>query len=114
MKAVLFLLLALGASSATACSDYYWCHCDDSDGTPNNDATTAVCSGYFSPAPPSMVNDTYDYGDSTTYLECEAHGGSNSGTWNNCVWRRHCQNVGATGDSNCHCKGNCVYNPPSS
>jgi hypothetical protein len=98
MKVASFLLI-LGASLASACSHYGSCHCFDSDGTPNNAATTSVCYSYNGQG--SLQNDTTDYGDSTPYLECYA----NEGCWQNCNWRRHCQGAGATGDdSSCNSK----------
>ena len=45
MKAILFLLLTLGVSSASACSHYQFCHCQDNKGTPNDTATNTVCNG---------------------------------------------------------------------
>jgi hypothetical protein len=92
MKAAPFLLLALGAASAFACDTYYYCHCYDSDGSPNNAATTSVC--------------TYWYGASTANgldaLECSIGDGM---AMNNCDFRKLCGVAFATGsDSSCRDK----------
>ncbi|KAH8745768.1 hypothetical protein BGZ57DRAFT_214131 [Hyaloscypha finlandica] len=108
MKAGLFLLLALGASSTLACSNYAVCYCQTSDGKFDNTATKTVCDGYGKERG-QLVYATIHYGDDTNNQEClEVHS-----RWNNCEWRRRCTDAGATGsDSQCWCKGDCKYNPP--
>jgi hypothetical protein len=107
MKAGLFLL-ALEVSAASACAPFAFCHCQGSDGSFNNSATASVCNMY-GPIRGQLVYATHNYGDDTTNQECMEV----SSTWNNCSWRQHCHDEGATGaDSNCWCKGNCKYNPP--
>jgi hypothetical protein len=105
MKAGLFLLLALGASSTSACSDFAFCHCQNSDRSFNNTATATVC-GWYRPEFGQMVYATINHGLGTKNQECtEVHS-----TWNNCKWREHCQQAGATGDdSSCWCKGDYKY-----
>jgi hypothetical protein len=98
MKAVSFLLLALGAASVSACSSYNFCHCDNSDSTPDNSATDAICS-YFGNTATSDGNDP-----NNVYDVCPA--GQNAYNsqfgWNNCLWRVYCKIKGATGgDSLC-------------
>ena len=93
MKAISFLVLTLGAASASACSNYYLCHCYDSDGVPNNTVTQAVCNLISNQG--SMVN-------VTGYLECNA--GTWSWGWDNCEWRGECLAAKATGDDS-SCRG---------
>jgi hypothetical protein len=45
-KAGLLLLLALGASSTSACTYYAYCACTNSDGSYDNAHTATVCKGY--------------------------------------------------------------------
>ena len=100
MKAALFLFLALGASSTSACASFVFCHCYDSDGTPNNNATESVCNTYGVLA--HVQNNTCEYGADTHYEECWMTGFN----FDNCEWRKECQNAKATGDdSSCRCKG---------
>ena len=102
MKLELFLLFALGAPSTSACAWYKFCHCYDNDGLFNNTATT-VCDWYGS----ELVYATFTYGAATGNEECF----ESSSNFNNCKWREHCQQVGATGDdSSCWCKDEC--DPP--
>lgn len=107
MKAGLFLLLALGASSTSACTHYAYCACTNSDGSYDNAHTATVCKGYGAERG-QLVRATIKHGDDTQNQECmEVHN-----TWNNCEWREKCNNAGATGyDSTCWCKGECKYNP---
>jgi hypothetical protein len=99
MKAVSFVLLALGAASVSACNSYYDCHCVQSDSSPNNKATDDICN--------YMIN-TYGLGEITQHSapdggdECLYGTGSSVAGWDNCLWRVYCKIVGATGqDSNC-------------
>lgn len=93
MKVAPFLLLALGAASASACSDYMNCHCQNSDGSANNNATGDICN-YF--------DATISYDDDIPGNECIVGSGSHNDDWNNCKWRVYCKIVGATGsDSSC-------------
>ena len=104
MKPELFLLFTLGASSTSACAWYFFCHCYNSDGLFNNTATATVCGWYGS----GLVYATFIYGVTTGNEECFGAGMA----LNNCKWREHCQQVGATGDdSSCWCKDDC--NPPN-
>jgi hypothetical protein len=97
MKAAPFLLLALGVDVASTCSHFLYCHCYDSDSTPNNVATDAICN-YFGGA---TQNDTTEYGSNTNYNECSA-GPYKGFSWDNCRFRIWCKIVGATGqDSSC-------------
>ena len=98
MKAIRFLLLALGASSASACSQYSHCHCMNSDGNPNDAATKAVCNGEG-----AGIGSIEPYkSGSDSYTDCVAQ----HGCWNNCSWRKDCYNAGATG-SDSHCRVKC-------
>ena len=103
MKAMLFLLLALRASFASACAHYSYCHCMNSDGKPNNAATETVCNGEGAGVG-TLMTDTWDYGSSTTYKDCLAQ----AGCWDNCSWRQDCQNAGATG-SDSVCRHKCLW-----
>jgi hypothetical protein len=108
MKAGLFLLLALGSSSTSACSHYDFCHCQDSDGSFDNAATGTVC-GWYGSGLGQMVYATHNYGPDTKNEECAVV----ASVWDNCKWRKHCKDAGATGDdSSCWCKSNCDNNPP--
>ena len=101
MKAILFLLLTLGVSSASACSHYQFCHCQDDKGTPNDTATNTVCNGEGVAGQMRTLG-----GDSSgsPYKECLAQ----AGCWNNCSWRANCKSAGASGaDSNCYSK--CIF-----
>jgi hypothetical protein len=44
MKAILFLLLALEAASASACANYQYCNCLNADGTQNDTATQTIAT----------------------------------------------------------------------
>ena len=103
MKPELFLLFALGVSSTSACANYRFCHCYDSDGSPNNKATATVCFWHAGPAyEGQLVYDIREYGTGTMNQECHATGRYD---FNNCSWREDCQQAGATGDdSSCWCK----------
>jgi hypothetical protein len=106
MKPELFLLLALGASSTSACGVYAFCHCTNSDGSYDNSATKTVCGWYGR----QLVYATKNNGPSTQDQECFEIGTP----FSNCKWREHCIDAGAKGaDSNCWCGGNCRYNPPA-
>jgi hypothetical protein len=98
MKTVPILLLALGVGTASACNDYWYCHCYDSDSTPNNPATDAICNYFGGTKQP----DTGEYGPNTNYQECSSSGYIGN-SWDNCIFRIWCKIVGATGpDSSCH------------
>ena len=87
MKAAPFLLLAL-AASASACDQYGHCYCYDSDGSKNNDATTAICN--------------YFQGTSSERGCKNPPNGEFVAGWNNCLFRIFCKIEGATGpDSKC-------------
>jgi len=47
MKPALFFVLALGATSASACANYYYCHCTQKDGTADNKATRSICNNWY-------------------------------------------------------------------
>jgi hypothetical protein len=88
MKATSFLLLALGAASASACHDYQYCHCYDSDGIQNDQATKAVCDQY---------RETYLVdGPTAGHKQCTSDNNVQI-RLNNCDWRLACQNNEATG-----------------
>ncbi|PMD12301.1 hypothetical protein NA56DRAFT_639294 [Hyaloscypha hepaticicola] len=72
MKAVLFPLLALGASSTSACAHYSYCHCTGSDGAANDTATQSVCDSYGTLADIS----TNPCGSDSGTKECSYTGGS--------------------------------------
>ena len=103
MKPELFLLFALGVPSTSACAFYTHCHCYDSDGTPNNVATSDVCDLYRTPPSyPRLIYDTFEYGPNTEHKECEQTG---AGEFYDCDWKDKCKKAGATGsDSSCWCK----------
>jgi hypothetical protein len=91
MKTALFLLLALGAASTSACDPYASCFCSDSDGLHNDTATTSVCtklSGTMLLNPDPLNN----------WLQCASTTGTG---WDNCCFRELCQSLGAEGDSQC-------------
>ncbi|KDN62672.1 hypothetical protein CSUB01_11862 [Colletotrichum sublineola] len=95
----LVLLLSL-AKNALSCAVYTNCHCYDSNGTPNNNATQTACQGY-QPSDTSFVAEKsacYYIGPPTT--------GPSFGPvymgMNNCDFRVLCAQAGATGsDSSC-------------
>jgi hypothetical protein len=96
MKAALFLLLALGAASASACDNYIYCHCRNSDGSANNDATGDICNYFVG---------TQSYDGDIPGNECEVGSGPDNSFWSNCKWRIYCKILGATGsDSSCRAK----------
>ena len=100
MKPARFLLFALGASSASACAWYSFCHCYDSDGVPDNKATETVCGSHYG----ALQLNQREYGRDTSYTECISAIGHGP-YWNNCYWREDCKSAGATGtDSSCWCK----------
>jgi hypothetical protein len=93
MKAAPFLLLALGAASTFACKTYYYCHCYDNNGSPNDNATQSVCTNWYS-------GDTANGPDGG--LECSLGDGMAMG---NCDFRMLCAVAFATGsDSSCRDK----------
>ena len=96
MKVALFLLLALGAASASACSDYQNCHCQNSDGSANDGATDDICNYFVA---------TQSYDNDIPGQECIVGSSNSNDDWNNCKWRVYCKIVGATGsDSSCRAK----------
>ena len=82
MKAVLFLLLALGAAFASACRNYDTCQCLNSAGNTDDTATSTVCK----------ANDGTADGD-------RCHGGD---FIDDCSWDDFCALAGTVGYySNC-------------
>ena len=94
-----WILLILPAFAAACSSNYDACHCYNSDTVPNNSATQLVCDGKQG----KIRLNTKEYPDAKPgYKEC-IPADENSLWWNNCDWRRLCQQAGATGaDSSCH------------
>jgi len=93
MKSRLFLLLALGAASTSACSNKYtYCHCTTSTGAVNETATMQVCLweiGIIQPSPGQ------DWHECKTCDLCEP-------SFSNCDFREKCTYVESGGqDSNC-------------
>ena len=85
MRAALFLLLALGAASASACTLFEYCHCLDSDGSANDGATRAACNivgGNTQNDPTNKFQESYD-----------------SASTGNVQFKQYCWNSGATGDN---------------
>ncbi|KAI3546471.1 hypothetical protein CABS03_13094 [Colletotrichum abscissum] len=84
--------------TAQACSGYKYCHCYDSDGTPNDSATSTVCTkaGYQT-----------KYNSDLGHYECYYYSETlfkNIGQ-SNCGMRERCIKAGATGkDSSCRGK----------
>ncbi|KAF6514231.1 hypothetical protein HZS61_006487 [Fusarium oxysporum f. sp. conglutinans] len=100
MKVSLLALLAL-STCASACASYSKCHCYNSDGKPNNDATQTVCDHFSG----SMNPNVREYGEGTQYKDCEAKTFGGASSFDNCDWRRRCASAGATGaDSSCRLK----------
>jgi len=99
MKVAPFLLLALKATSVSACASYFLCYCPDSDGSANDDITSAVCNSYAGGLSVNYVG----------YTECLQSDWLQS-AWINCDWRVQCQNQGSTGsDAKCRWKeSDCV------
>jgi hypothetical protein len=94
MKAVPILLFALGAAFASACDNYDYCHCLNSDSSPNDAATQRICD---------FTKQDYGGGTITTvksYKECYM-----AGIADNCLWTDFCLIVGETG-SYSDCRGN--------
>jgi hypothetical protein len=97
MKEIPILLLILRASITSACASYYYCHCQNSDLSANNDATTAVCDFISKYYGGSVVvsSDGLD--------ECQNSGLAYQGIPDNCLFKDFCLIVGAQGpDSSCH------------
>lgn len=82
MKATSFLLLALGAASASACDNYYYCYCLDDNGIQDDYATGRACAGY----PTAHLID----GPAAGYHQCTA---IDAGTvlFYNCYFEEACQ-----------------------
>jgi hypothetical protein len=92
MKAAPFLLLALGASSAFACANYFYCHCYDSNGLANDNATQSIFTNWYGadtrPTGPNGAQECSGLGDGATV--------------DNCDFRKLCLVAFATGsDSSC-------------
>ncbi|KAK2035173.1 hypothetical protein LX32DRAFT_647937 [Colletotrichum zoysiae] len=91
------VLLAL-SQSALGCSVYRSCHCYDSDGTPNNDATETSCSHYG-------ASDSSFIDSECKYIGPDSTGAGRSRLFpgmSNCDFRELCAQAGATGsDSSC-------------
>ncbi|KAK1573639.1 uncharacterized protein LY79DRAFT_525416 [Colletotrichum navitas] len=90
------LLVPLIVKGALACSAYTYCHCYDSNGTVNVNATGTVCN-------------RYNYKDSTAVMvsdECQYTGKERRWVgklwvwygFSNCDFRELCAEAGATGD----------------
>lgn len=90
MKAASFLLLVLGAASASACDSYHICHCQDSNGSANDQATNTACSTGFGYIQRDPTN---------TFAECVS---DEQGAMDNVAFKQYCWKAGQTGDdSNC-------------
>jgi hypothetical protein len=98
MKASPFLLLALGAASASACALFQYCHCLNSDGSANDDATNATC---IIEGPPNSIQEN----PTNSILECY-YGGYPNGYISNVQFKQWCWNSGATADNAQSCRGN--------
>jgi hypothetical protein len=97
MKAISFLLLALGAGSASACKQYRYCNCFDSDGQQNDYATGKACADWSKEM--YLVD-----GPGVGHKQCTSLRSADIGM-DNCNWRVLCQDYGATGsDSSCWSK----------
>jgi hypothetical protein len=92
MKAALFLLLGLGAASTFACDAYSFCWCTNADGSHNDNATTKACGNFKDGA--MVLDPDPDF----NWVMCASTTGSG---WDNCCFRRVCQDSGAAGDSEC-------------
>lgn len=112
MKAIILTILALSTYASACRDDYLVCHCYNSDGKPNNDATHKICDDINrNPGISLGVGtrpDVREYGQGTKYIECysiEAKGSPHTPMYhfNNCDIRKACLAAGATGrDSSCY------------
>ncbi|KAK1986586.1 hypothetical protein LZ30DRAFT_704889 [Colletotrichum cereale] len=110
MKAVAFTTLFIGLlAGVDACAFYFQCHCTDSDGTPNLNATIASCAGPDGDT--SNNGPYYTWKDSTDNVtKCYGGrvrkcGGHECVGIDNCVFRELCAKNNATGtDSFCESK----------
>jgi hypothetical protein len=101
------LLLVLFATATWACQyDYHYCHCTNSDGSPNDQATATVCTG----DPPgywegenAILQPYID--DPLHHLECRVQDDLYDDLFDNCFFRMECNACGAMGDSNCRNAG---------
>jgi hypothetical protein len=95
MKAMSFLLLALGAASASACHQYRFCTCLNSDGQQNDTVTGTACNDYGKEM--YLVP-----GPSSGHQQCTSEHSADIGM-DNCHWKKLCGYFGATGDSSRGC-----------
>lgn len=98
------LLLVLFATGTWACAyDYYYCHCTNEDGSPNDKATGTVCTGvppgYFE-GEGAVLQPYID--DPIDHIECRVK--DEYDLFDNCAFRMECNDCGAMGDSNCRNK----------
>jgi len=93
MKATSFLLLALGAGSASACDLYRYCTCLNSDGQQNDYATGKTCGDWSKEM--YLVD-----GPGSGHKQCTSSHSADI-PMDNCGWRRSCNHYGAGGDSSC-------------
>ncbi|KAK1954517.1 hypothetical protein LY78DRAFT_594058 [Colletotrichum sublineola] len=93
----LLVLLSL-SQSALSCSVYRSCHCYDSNGIPNDNATQTSCSRY-------SASDTSFTNSECQYTGPDYVGGGRNIVFpgmSNCDFRELCTQAGATGsDSSC-------------
>lgn len=92
-----FLLLALGAASASACHQYRYCNCLNSDGQQNDDATGKACTDYNHEM--YLVD-----GPVSGHVQCTSEHSAKI-EMDNCHWKNLCGYFGATGDSSYGCWG---------
>jgi hypothetical protein len=97
---LLLVLLPFAATTWACAYTYHWCHCSNPDGSPNDAATTRICTG----APPGWA---LGLGGSISKLagggvECAAPNESN--LFDNCVVNQMCEAVQAGLYQNCRDK----------
>lgn len=102
MRLALYALLALPAS-VYACALYYYCHCYNANGKPNDLATIRVCDGYGSTTDVA-VGQGPDAQIGCAYVGDNGNLFTNKGL-SSCNFRVRCAEHGATGgDSSCRSK----------
>ncbi|KAK2051256.1 hypothetical protein LY76DRAFT_651434 [Colletotrichum caudatum] len=105
MQSSLIFAIALLAG-ANACSTYNKCHCTNSDGTPNDNITQAVCNNSNKLAPKSPGWPVY-YESQDSVMKCVVNTDADGVPLDNCKFREFCTNAGATGsDSFCEVPSN--------